>query len=65
VARRNPGHYNILPGKLSIPARAYEAEKLKREGLTAKVLAERFDVSEATIWQWLKHVREERASQSA
>jgi transposase len=55
-----PYHRTKLPGALSVPARAYEAEKMVRDGKTAREVAKHFDVSEAAVRNWLEAVREER-----
>jgi transposase len=62
---REPGHYLTLPGRLSIPTRAYEAEKLKSSGMKVKAIAEKYGVSEASVHKWLMAVREERRNDRA
>ena len=49
-----------LKGRLSVPARAYEAEKMAREGKKVREIADHFGVSQPSVNNWLKAVREER-----
>jgi hypothetical protein len=43
-----------------ISAKAYEAERLSRRGMTARQIAKLKGVSPHTVWQWIARVRDER-----
>jgi transposase len=55
-----PYHRTDPPGRLSIPPRAFEAEKLASEGIRIRDIADRFGVSVPAVNKWLTAIRELR-----